>query len=332
MSESMPNAVLLPSSTGSYIDHCETDYGEEEESTAKGGNPLSMKQAHKDITKWAGRLELESIDLRDKSSRLISELAQNSGILRRASQDMSTAIKTLKHIEKATRGNTTGIECGSKDMLETLIQLVSGLPGGQNGKVTGTAIQRAVKDLKSISSILEKQTSSFGSTQLTGSVPERNTRHSQKATMSSLDDKLDKCLKQLATITSKQASMTEDLGLLKNIQKRLASKVDDIKSLDTSQNVFLTPTSSYFGTQVESKLDNSGFSQTGQRKVTKRVAQTGFEVQRMHSQAKYSVPVIRSTAPTPGVIRSRKRQILPVTTSISGSCISLPSDNEIPEI
>lgn len=56
-----------------------------------GNDAKKMSEADKQILKWAGKLELESCDLREKSSLLI-------GLLKRNSKELVTVIDSLTEL------------------------------------------------------------------------------------------------------------------------------------------------------------------------------------------------------------------------------------------
>lgn len=58
-----------------------------------------LSEADKQILKWAGTLELESIELRDKSSKLLQILAKNGKELNEAGKKLNSVYDVLKDLE-----------------------------------------------------------------------------------------------------------------------------------------------------------------------------------------------------------------------------------------
>ncbi|CCD23967.1 Rec107p NDAI_0C03070 [Naumovozyma dairenensis CBS 421] len=66
--------------------------------SSHNSSPLKLNEADKEILKWAGKLELESCDLREKSSELI-------GLLKKNSTQLTSVISTLNEIVISTKKN-----------------------------------------------------------------------------------------------------------------------------------------------------------------------------------------------------------------------------------
>jgi hypothetical protein len=319
----------------------DTDYGESYGETQGGREMVSDEHIYKELVMWAGRLELESIDLRDKSRGLIAELVQNNGTLRRTSSDLKSLIDDWKKLagdlnqnKGLTRKSDIFDYTDVKSLLEKINESVNALPGGTNGVITLNTIKVTNRKLTSFADRFEKQITTIVKQAVNetvndhlGVAHERN----RNSTSKTIDDKLDTFMRRLDDLYNSHIDVTREMSALKRSQNDLIKEIRDMKntavSIGGTSNILLTPNTSLgsqldcHSSQVIPRRATLSQSVTQERSAHSKGTR-GYEARRLQSRT-----LMKAKSPS-SMIKSRRRQILPQLKPLEeDSCISLLSDD-----
>lgn len=260
-SKSTGQSSPSPSTLHSFVaEDTGTDIGEDDE------DDMDAEDIDKQLVMWAGRLELESIDLRDKSKRLTTELSRNSEVLHEATGELSNAIKslfnlfemqkasncqsstaktnqkfgeiqsTLSKILKVTKEKGAG--CGTLGVDEDIVGRIDDIEGKID--MIADALHKIVK-IETVNKI-NNQVNAMGK-RLDLYIRESKREPNRCTAMDEISRSLEQCAGRLEDITNLQIDFNALIRHLNYNQDRFKTDLENIKlKVSLSQGPFpLTP-------------------------------------------------------------------------------------------
>lgn len=270
LSKSLGSSVGVKRSAadGGYEEEEDTDYGEDSDNAdgAYGDVNLAGADSSKELIMWASRLELESIDLRDKSSGLIGELARNSGIMRNASIDLKSAVDSWNKVNAALRGQP-----GMKNTLDQIRQSVDSLPGGCRGVISLNAIKLFHKKVSSFTNGFDRQLRSSIKQAVDDSLSVQVKGRKKTTILNTLMDKLDACSNQMREINDTQIAVLKAINTLSKSHRDMDSKLDSLsrithaqgQPIPTPNSTLIVPSSRYSTSLPSSQMLIQSRKRTG---------------------------------------------------------------------
>ncbi|KAH3684111.1 hypothetical protein WICPIJ_004907 [Wickerhamomyces pijperi] len=279
---------------------------------------LNEDEINEELVKWAGKLEMESIELREKSEGLSFELEKNTKALENMSHDIKETLQVLNFDQQTNLRQVAG----PLHKIESVLSLISGGKISQgtsslieeNRPVTVSIYNERIKHMfESLQETVDNLSHQLSSEP--GRIEVQNTRQSSKSNV------LDLSLKKLENITSRlelvlrgNKEFTGEFQGNENTEKQLAKMMTKIESLHNSSNsvqFFLDDISkaqknlnlefTRFKNEVRDKFN---LNEANERDIpdTKR---------RKKSQATSQIERLKDTSPE----LTQKQEIIVVTTS-----------------
>ncbi|SCU82497.1 LAME_0C01442g1_1 [Lachancea meyersii CBS 8951] len=199
-----------------------------------------QEDTDRQILKWAGKLELETIDLRDKSSKLFQVLEANSELLKRshekvglaaagfsdikdAQKQLTSALDFLERFEKAQMADRASSESSQKQLTELLVK---------HAVTRTTEIQSLARTTQSgldqIQETFGKQLQSYRSEQSEQYI--KVVSGAEKA-FSNLLGQAVTASQVLTSISSETSRLSEHLVFLENQVRELRAEVSELQGL-----------------------------------------------------------------------------------------------------
>lgn len=227
----------------------------EEEKDQNRIDALNEDELNKELVTWAGRLELESLDMREKASVLTSQMSENSHCIKATAQELKkelkewkqSSIKTLdgasKSFSKATRTflNATKVlstikpdKSGfNKDIQKILEALESTQNSIQNLSNSKKVLESNAVGNEAAHTLLSRkiQTVINGIQKLSANntTVEETLKQNSKCS-NTLNDSVTKCLRRVEDIQNLQIDLNKELRLLAKGQATLSTELYKLKS------------------------------------------------------------------------------------------------------
>ncbi|CCH42670.1 hypothetical protein BN7_2214 [Wickerhamomyces ciferrii] len=269
-----------------------SDDEEEEVDVSKSSDPVDEDVINKELVTWAGRLELESIDLRQKAKELTSQMTKNSLSIKNTSDELKSEFIEWKE------SSTKLLDGSIKSFSKATSNFLSATKSMSNTK-SNSANQTDKRVISSIFEILESTQSSIksfekkliavnknersktrvGGTQIDNEVPlstlnkklqtiinsvqrfqdqnmrEEELRKESNSNILQLNETLGKCLRRIEDIQYLQVDFGHELKVLNRSQNNLLGEFNKIKSASVINNAKST------NNQINKELNNTNNNQ-----------------------------------------------------------------------
>lgn len=230
---------------------------------------------NKELVTWAGRLELESIDLREKAKVLTVNMTKNSETIKNTANELKNEFQEWKQSSNASlNGAVTSFSKATSSFLSAT-KVLSSLKGKDNSSVKKEMekildlIQSTNNSMKGLEARVNsnKQSESSNITNLTlnkklqmiiSSLNTLNSDNSESSskktskTLQTLNENINKCLRRVEDIQNLQIDLHKDLKLLGSNHSNLSLEFNRFKAgflanRRETGNVFaqLTPDNSF---------------------------------------------------------------------------------------
>lgn len=252
------------------------DSGNEDEAVEE--QSLDEETINKELVVWAGRLELESIDLREKAKVLTSQMTHNSETIKTTADDLKNEFKDWKQSSELSLNTAVASFSKATASFLSATKVLSTLKGKGGDTSTSKDIQKildainltnnSIKEMKSrrntnkqtdnLNNILNKklQTVSNSLNALNQQFTDSGSSSKQNnKTLQTLNNNITKCLKEVEAIHNSQIDLQRDLRVLGTNHSNLSAefskfKADFMFNRQYANNAFtqLTPENSFSDT------------------------------------------------------------------------------------
>lgn len=277
----MEDSVSLMLKDLTHLEDTDESDGDEE---LNENEEIDEEAINKELVTWAGRLELESIDLREKAKALTSQMTQNSESIKNTAQDLKSEFKSWKETSNKSLDGAIQTFSKASASFSNASKVLSSLKG--KDKSTTSDIQKILETLKSAKATIESlqvshtnsskkqvnditnsvlskkiQTVINGIQNLTNHVVNvEEARKQNDKNQKTINDTLEKCLRRIEDIQNLQVDFNRELKSLSRSQASLSLEFYKFKTInrrnDENQITTFTPESSFNDSRSDSALNH----------------------------------------------------------------------------